>query len=289
VHSKSLVPIKVHCWGGLGSQLYALALVEDLELSFKKRRIILVLHDGGVTKRTPEIIPFLKTNQFELVKDFQKYESNESTITNKTHLKYEWVTKYAGIILRKTGLVSNCNNDNQFNKLKPWIFSVRGHYSTRTISQYAVKNIILKFKPLLTEGQTDQSCLHYRLGDLVDLKTKQPNNSRLVVNAIKMLLNKEKVKVLNIFSDSPDLAYQLLKNNSLGVDLIVKNESVMKVFTSSVLALNFIGTSSKVTEWIAIFRLQLGLGLHTIVPESVQRHLISCYARNLRGIDVKTY
>ena len=68
----SFIPIRVHCWGGLGSQLYALSTAYDLKIKYPKRKIKLVLHTGGVTKRVSEL-DFIPTSDFDLIQinDFQ--------------------------------------------------------------------------------------------------------------------------------------------------------------------------------------------------------------------------
>ena len=44
-------PIKIHCWGGLGSQLYALALAIDLKHRFYTRKIDTKTHQFNIIKR----------------------------------------------------------------------------------------------------------------------------------------------------------------------------------------------------------------------------------------------
>ena len=50
--TKLLPSLEIHIWGGLGSQLYALSL--GLRNDFEKRRVVLVFHNSGVTKRNRE-------------------------------------------------------------------------------------------------------------------------------------------------------------------------------------------------------------------------------------------
>ena len=68
----SCIPLRVHCWGGLGSQLYALAVAYDLQRKYPKRKIKLLLHTGGVTKRVSEL-DFIDSIGFEIIQisDFQ--------------------------------------------------------------------------------------------------------------------------------------------------------------------------------------------------------------------------
>ena len=58
---KSLT-LRVHCWGGLGSQLFALAHAYELRKKFPKRKIMLFLHTSGVSERFSELDFFIGSN-----------------------------------------------------------------------------------------------------------------------------------------------------------------------------------------------------------------------------------
>ena len=72
----SKIPIKLHCWGGLGSQLYAWALCERLANRFPKRRILLILHTDGITRRDSELDNLFSSSELMHVNDFVDSESN---------------------------------------------------------------------------------------------------------------------------------------------------------------------------------------------------------------------
>ncbi len=44
-------PSELHCWGGLGSQLYALSYLLELKSQKIDRDIVLIFHTGGVALR----------------------------------------------------------------------------------------------------------------------------------------------------------------------------------------------------------------------------------------------
>ena len=50
--------IYIHCWGGLGSQLFAWILMAETKEKFKHRRVKLVMHESGITLRKSEISSF---------------------------------------------------------------------------------------------------------------------------------------------------------------------------------------------------------------------------------------
>ena len=75
---KSLT-LRVHCWGGLGSQLFALAHAYELRRKFPNRKILLLLHTSGETERYSEL-GFLGNSEFKIqqVKDFKKSSFSQS-------------------------------------------------------------------------------------------------------------------------------------------------------------------------------------------------------------------
>ena len=67
------LPINIHVWGGLGSQLFALALVEDLAKKFPKRSLRMIFHTGGVTYRKLDIAPLLSEYKFFVNDDYASH------------------------------------------------------------------------------------------------------------------------------------------------------------------------------------------------------------------------
>jgi len=77
VNNVSLLPrIKIHVWGGLGSQLHAWYLAEALMVKHPGRKIKLVFHSSGVTRRTPEICQVLAEFKYIFVDDFKENTNN---------------------------------------------------------------------------------------------------------------------------------------------------------------------------------------------------------------------
>ena len=65
--------LKIHSWGGLGSQLHALSIAHDLKQNFPTRKLILIHHTSGVSRRF-----------FELKSIIDKFtEGQEITISEK--------------------------------------------------------------------------------------------------------------------------------------------------------------------------------------------------------------
>ena len=124
--------IKIHCWGGLGSQMYAWALFERLQVKFPNKKFKLIFHTGGVTKRLPDLESLFAKNEKDFVQDF---ESSENSISGKSPNKKlgstikKSFTRAIKQVLISIGFVASANNETEFSKLKPWAISVRGHYS----------------------------------------------------------------------------------------------------------------------------------------------------------------
>ena len=50
-----LPALRVHSWGGFGSQLFAAHAILRIQKLFPYRRIKVIIHSSGVTKRTKEV------------------------------------------------------------------------------------------------------------------------------------------------------------------------------------------------------------------------------------------
>ena len=250
---KLLPPLKIHTWGGLGSQLFAVAICVDLRRRFPGRSIQIVLHTGGVTRRVPEVVELFSDFRYVYQEDFESLanspESNPKT-TNadiRTHVKN---------ILLRIGFISHCNDDFSTEKLRPWVLSLRGHYSYRSISPdflAELKQLILS-KEFSTPNTNESSCcIHYRLGDLLTLSEKKPIGSLSVLSEFKAIQKHYDFSKLIVFSDSPVEAKKRFSTAAIQ-PLEVPNSSTTQVIANSVDADYFIGTSSKISFWIAAIR-----------------------------------
>jgi hypothetical protein len=287
--------IRVHCWGGLGSQLYAWALFEDLKFKFQHRRIVLVLHDNGVTRRKSEISKFFTIAETRQILDFVEPRIVKNNTINYLPLKFNWskrfIKKFVKMLLKKTGLVSYCDTNDDFKKIKPWVLSVRGNYYQRIISDNALMQIHSKFQAngFLINGQSKESCIHYRLGDLLTLTEKQPNEPSRVFQALKILYSHTQIETLHIFSDSPELALENLSRYIDASQIKTHSEEILEVFSRLIEAENFIGTSSKISEWVLIFRLHLHMNGLTIVTKEIMDHVNKNFNKRLAVENILTY
>jgi hypothetical protein len=264
------LPIKVHVWGGLGSQLFALALAEDLAHKFPLRNLRLVFHTGGVTYRKLEIAPLLFGFKFVIKNDFRSPNSTKH-LTHQ-NLEESSIWKKIRLLLKKLvfllGFFSSLDSNHDFQKCKPWIISVRGHYTHRVISSYSIDRII-------SRAESSDLCIpkipssngvvgiHYRLGDLLHLSSKNPINSNLIVE-----------RALSIQTEAPGVKFLLLSDSTQRAKVILGRLKPLECKSfdpwSTIVALTenefFIGTNSKISQWAVIFRLYLDHNSNNFIP-----------------------
>lgn len=264
-----LFPIKVHCWGGFGSQLYALTLSIDLKKRFPSRDLVLYFHDGGVTQRPPEILGISTDFDHKVISDFSLNPESKNGMGRIHQLKFI-LRRISTILLKISGLLSSVNGDKEFRRLKPWVYSIRGHYSYRTQNKSTIEQVYSRIASLNQEKmQVPNLAVHYRLGDLTDLETKQPVSSNQIAKQIFLRNLKQSDVVL--FSDSVDKAQKLLADLGCNVNIGTGDsiQTVLKIVESK----EFIGTSSKISYWAVIFRTIFNDSRSSILPISDKRQI----------------
>ena len=275
----------IHCWGGLGSQMYAWALLERLQNKFPNRKFKLVFHTGGVTKRLPDLEPLFMQSEKDFVQDFESNEKetrNELPSDKLIFAVKKNLVKITKQILVSTGFVASSNNEIEFSKLKPWVVSVRGHYSELRIDMEIINLIRVRAKnsgsnfDMKVMQNTDLDVLHYRLGDLLVLVEKSPIDIKRISNAI------QSAKVggdrdLWVLSDSPFHAVDLLKREDPQIKIKIDDGSLNAWQTLMAMsnANIFIGTSSKLSIWAIIFRSLLLEDATSYIPTEVKHHVVA--------------
>jgi hypothetical protein len=265
--------------------MYAWALFEKLQVKFPNRKFQLVFHTGGVTMRLPDLESLFVKNGKNFVQDF---EGSENLISRKSPTKklisimknsFIRATKQ---VLISTGFVASANNELEFSKVKPWVISVRGHYSelridldTINLMRVRAKNTGSNFGMKVMQN-TDLDVLHYRLGDLLALAEKSPIGTKRISNVIRSA----KVgsdRDLWVLSDSPSNALDLLKREDPQIKIKIDDgslnawQTLMAMSNANV----FIGTSSKLSIWAIIFRSLLLEDATSYIPTDVRHHVVA--------------
>jgi hypothetical protein len=266
-----LPKIKIHTWGGLGSQLYAVALAIDLEQRFKYRQIEYISHTGGVTKREPAI-QFYSRNVREK-NDYKVIKSGKKNVEYKNK-----VTLLGKKLLLFTGILANGNDTHGVAKIRPWTLSIRGHYSYREVSFISavaiLKRIDNEFISEVNSNNLEAIALHYRLGDLELLLEKSPINTDQVKSILEKVLDTAGTREIYLYSDSILLAKSKLINNEPDLKIVTREISPLMTIYECVHSKIFIGTNSKISIWIAILRATKNINQTSYLPLEIKHMLI---------------
>ena len=248
-----LPPLRIHSWGGLGSQLFAVALAEDLKVTFPKRALRIVLHTGGVTRRLPEVVEIFPEYEYQYEEDFRPRSEASENISSQSKFN---LRKALIRFLTLLGLLAYCNGDTSTKKLSPWVLSIRGHYSYRSISAKFLIRFAERCQSLnktLIPDLNETCVTHYRLGDLLTITEKKPVSERAIATEYFRIRNEMSFRKLVVFSDSPSEARErflaLIED-----EMLVMDSKTSLVIANAIQTQYFIGTSSKISFWIAGIR-----------------------------------
>jgi len=283
--------IYIHCWGGLGSQLFAWILMAETKEKFKHRRVKLVMHESGITLRKSEISSFLLSSEIFEVHDFNT--RGRFFLQNKVSRIFNWLKRFIKFVSIKFGLLAYCNTEEDFKKIKPWILQIRGHYSNRIINNDFVNDIIASLWLDFGKGSeleiNDLIALHFRLGDLLNLKTKKPLGEYRVIEGINRLSEILTITEITIFSDSGFTAADKLTKAGCRLKISLNNLEILPTLKMLVFSKAFIATPSKISEWVIILRIFLGIGGPILVPIEMHEHLVRIYPSILQSQWVHVY
>jgi len=253
-----LPALRVHSWGGFGSQLFTAYVVLKLQKKFPSRRIKVVLHTSGVTRRISEFDFGALGVKMVQVDDYKATKVQNGMHTTRVSYSYnlpQVIREYLYQILRWLRLVQSANTDQSFNLISLWTLSIRGHYTRLSLDESFVEclyNVLfLKESPFIT--QKNALVVHYRLGDLLTLEKKQP----ISVARVEGVLDKLRVQRHHIIllSDSAEKELtEFLKSAIMLKFCKPFNYGPDKTLRFCIDAENFVGTGAKISLWAAIFR-----------------------------------
>lgn len=271
--------VRIHTWGGLGSQLYALALSIDLEDKVFKRGKKFINHSGGTTKRLPEMSFY--TEKTKSVDDFvANYKPAAKNSSFKGTIKL-----YFKKLICITGFYAECNDNGDMHAIKPWVIVIRGHYSHRQVSKESVTRIFQGIEEnyfRVHDTKPDQTfTLHYRLGDLEVISEKSPIRLESIQGIIDEITTDQPVQILSLYSDTLDLAKQRLNSTNNGMIIKSEDKLPLEMIYECVMSHTFIGTNSKISFWIAICRSVFKSEGFTYLPLEI-KHMID-YQKKLTG------
>jgi hypothetical protein len=253
------LPLKIHTWGGFGSQIYGLALAKEIRKS-SGRRINLVLHTGGVTERQAEIS---STDHHILIS--HKYDYS-STVPNRAFInKARWGRRIIKTILLKMRIVMDDSNLHSKLSVKPWTRTLRGHYTSLSFSRSTLLEIADE-----VSIPTEKSALfpkfdilvHYRLGDLLTLASKSPIDTKCFA------FLEDLAGDIYVVSDSPEIASRTLSETLNRTVKPLLSRGGWDVVSLALTSKYFVGSSSKVSDWAILYRLLLQNSSYNYAPAS---------------------
>ena len=253
-----LPAIRVHTWGGFGSQLFTAHLMLNLKQTFPSRRLCAVNHTGGVTRRISEF-DFASINVKMIQVDDFKSNPNPSVRSRISHKKSQNLVQSFRLLtircLKKFKFVVDANNDQSYNSIKPWTITIRGHYTNLKLKREIVEDLYGQiFDSLYSLKESPSNAvIHYRLGDLITLKQKSPIATHRIETIISKVISKDS-NVL-ILTDSSASEYSKFV---AGTKYLAKYHShtldPKSTLRKCVEAPIFIGSTAKLSLWAAIFR-----------------------------------
>lgn len=262
--------VRIHVWGGLGSQLNAVLLTKRLSRQYPKYSFLIVLHTGGITYRSDETSALFPECNFSVVDDFEELALDSSSKhVEKLENIYKRVLK---LVLVKFYFVIDDKTLEKRNFLFPWTVSIRGHYSHLRLQKNEILEILqcLEFKALTHDIPIKSVAIHYRLGDL--MVAGKNNVVKLCdIEGLVFSLDFPHQTQIYFFTDSLDDLSSQISSSPLKEKFFVSVESIsareLIVIGSQVDV--FVGTSSKLSLWIALIRATKGKS-PTFLPLSLE-------------------
>ena len=255
----SLLPaLRVHSWGGFGSQLFTAYVILKVQKRYPGRRIKVIVHTSGVTRRVSEF-DFTKLGaQVVQIEDFENRETQRKTAINPLHqslntLKFS--KKIAFRLLKALHIVQSADMNQSFDSVSLWTLALRGHYTRLTLDKELITSLykILFDNRGFQRSTNSSAIIHYRLGDLMNLAEKSPISPERVEKVLE--LAGPKIESTKVLSDSSESEYRNFVTgsrvlSSLTLESLEPLPSLWLCVTSN----TFIGTGTKLSLWAAIFR-----------------------------------
>lgn len=192
--------------------------------------------------------------------------------------RFQSIRKLFVQLLYKLRLVSNLEETCNLGQIKSWTFSIRGHYTNLTFEETILKEIwnetqnIYALNPVSAIESSDL-VIQYRLGDLTNLPNKSFVSKEMLIKLINEFMQNSDISSISVFTDSAEVA--LNKLQVLESQLRIYNLHPVQTIYHGVIAKEFIGTNSKLSLWIALFRGQnntgsiMPMGFHDILKRNL--------------------
>lgn len=255
----SLLPaLRVHSWGGFGSQLFTAYVILKVQKRYPGRRIKVIVHTSGVTRRVSEF-DFTKLGaQVVQIDDFESIETQHKTAIKPLHQSLnipKFLKKIVFRVLKALHIVQTADTNQSFDSVSLWTLALRGHYTRLSLD----KKLITSLYKILFDNRGFQistngsAIIHYRLGDLMNLVEKSPISPERVERVLD--LAGPKIDSIKVLSDSSESEYRkFVMGSRVLSSLTLENFEPLPSLWLCITAKLFIGTGTKLSLWAAIFR-----------------------------------
>jgi hypothetical protein len=253
-----LPALRVHSWGGFGSQLFTAYVILKVQKRYPGRRIKVIVHTSGVTRRVSEF-DFTKLGaQVVQIEDFENREVQRKIaiipLTQSLNT-LKFLKKIVFRVLMALHMVQSADTNQTFDSVSLWTLALRGHYTRLTLDKELITSLckVLFDNRGFQRSTNGSAIIHYRLGDLMHLVEKSPISPERVEKVLE--LARPKIESTKVLSDSSESEYRNFVTgsrvlSSLTVENLEPLPSLWLCITSSM----FIGTGTKLSLWAAIFR-----------------------------------
>jgi len=253
-----LPALRVHTWGGFGSQLFTAYIILKLQRDIPQRRIMAVNHTSGVSRRTIEF-------DFESIgvasKQIEDFNGEDVTTTgfipNKGILGrfFQFLKVLTVRFIKGTKIIVEANSDTSFSSIEPWTLALRGHYTNISLENDLVKDLYELLINSRNHAKVNSSkvVIHYRLGDLLTLKEKSPISTKRIDAILSLIIAKNVVPML-LTDSSEDEFSKYVSQSSILQKCIPITLDPLHTLQFCIGAEVFVGTGAKISLWAAIFR-----------------------------------
>jgi hypothetical protein len=279
--------LKIHCWGGLGSQLLAINYYLRVQEMFPDKRIILVLHTGGVTARSSEIDFLSSKIKLNKVEDYRASSNSKQFHTSGSKSMFLFIKMCIKFLANYFRFV--ITDDGKVFKVRFWTYSIRCTYTSNVLR----KQDIVHMADILgiDSNSSEQNFLgvHYRMGDLPTLKP----SALVPLNSISIVIN-ELIKAGAVFNKVRIFSDSFVDNSNLQlpkeIDAEWKSVDTLQTIRELSNAKYFVGTGSKVSLWVAIFRWAMDTPGDVYLPTTVMSQFVELTNPDRsNSIKIKTY
>lgn len=242
---------------------------------------MLVLHNSGITRRDEELSRFHPDESIQIRQDF----AGDNLSNNSIRIYLQGlIRRIFSKSLRSLGFLATSNFEQEYLRIKPWVLSVRGHYTGLKIARESVQTILSSIEESNHQNQSQINGpalgLHFRLGDLLTLESKSPIAMPRLLTGLKMGIGARQMSAHLIFSDSPHEAKALLYENCPGIEFQIQERDPMQTILDLVNVEVFVGTPSKITEWVTIIRCHKLAQPRVFLPIEMRRQMETTVGSN---------